>query len=108
MITNLKSNIWQLYLQRFGSCVYVIRMGQHNILIDTSSKENQEELLHELKKLKIEPRDVHYVLLTHNHFDHIGNLELFSNAKIISKELNIPHISQEICLEMLLESLEGN
>ena len=89
----MKPNIWQLYFQRFGSCVYVIRMGYHNILVDTSSKENQEELLHELKKLKIEPRDVHYVLLTHKHFDHIGNLDLFPNARIIFKEnvnLHVP------------------
>jgi glyoxylase-like metal-dependent hydrolase (beta-lactamase superfamily II) len=85
-IINMRPNIWQLYFKRFGSCVYVIRMGQHNILVDTSSKDNEEELLHELKKLKIEPRDVHYVLLTHTHSDHIQNLDLFPNAKVISKE----------------------
>ena len=86
MITNLKPNVWQIYFKQFGSCVYVVRMGQYNIIIDTSTKENEQELLHELKKLKIEPRDIHFVLLTHKHFDHIGNLDLFPNANIISKE----------------------
>jgi len=36
----------------------------------------------ELKKLKVDPRDIHYILLTHRHWDHIGNLEFFPNAKI--------------------------
>jgi glycosyltransferase involved in cell wall biosynthesis len=39
------------------------------------------ELLKELKKLKVDPRDVHYILLTHSHWDHIENLEFFRGQK---------------------------
>ena len=78
----LKDNVFQLYFKEFGSCVYLIKQDRDNILIDTSSKENGKELMTELKKLKVDPRDVHYILLTHNHWDHTGNLEFFPNAKI--------------------------
>ena len=71
-----------MYFKKFGSTVYLIKIGKDNILIDTSSKDNQEELLNELNKLGVNPRDVHIILLTHRHFDHIGNLDLFPNAKV--------------------------
>ena len=87
MPTNkLSENVFQLYFKEFGSCVYVIKIGKDNILIDTSSKENAEELKSELKKLKINPRDVHIILLTHRHYDHIGNLDLFPNAKVYDEK----------------------
>ncbi|MDP2925352.1 MAG: MBL fold metallo-hydrolase [Nanoarchaeota archaeon] len=78
----LSDNVFQLYFKRFGSCVYLLKIGKDNILIDTSSKDNSDELTHELKKLKVEPEDIHIILLTHNHYDHIGNLSLFKNAKV--------------------------
>lgn len=84
MIQKLQDNVHQIYFKQFGSCVYLIRQDKDNILIDTSSKDNAQELLSELKKLKIDPRDIHYILLTHSHWDHIGNLEFFPNAKVYS------------------------
>ena len=81
-INNLLSNVFQLYFKEFGSCVYLIKQDRDNILIDTSSKENGKELLRELNKLGVDLRDVHIILITHNHADHIGNLDLFPNAKV--------------------------
>ena len=40
----------------------------------------------ELEKLKINPRDVHILLITHKHPDHIENNYLFPNATIYSEE----------------------
>lgn len=82
MIQKLRDNVFQIYFKDFGSCVYLIKLGKDNILIDTSSKENAEELLIELKKLKVDPRDIHLILLTHTHYDHNGNIEFFPNAKV--------------------------
>ncbi len=78
----LRDNVFQLLFKNFGSCVYLIKQDKDNILIDSSSKDNAQELLYELKKLKVDPRDVHYILLTHTHYDHNGNLEFFPNAKV--------------------------
>ncbi len=85
MINKIKDNISQLYFQQFGSCVYLLKLNK-NILIDTSSSNNKEELIEDLKKLNLNPEDINVILLTHNHYDHNGNLNLFKNAKIISKK----------------------
>jgi glyoxylase-like metal-dependent hydrolase (beta-lactamase superfamily II) len=82
MFNQLRNNVYQLYFKEFGSCVYLLKIGKDNILIDASSKENSKELLDNLLKLRVNPRDVHMILLTHRHFDHIGNLDLFPNAKV--------------------------
>lgn len=88
-IQKLSNTVFQMYFKEFGSCVYLVKIGKDNILIDTSSKENAKELLHELKKLNIDIRDIHIILLTHTHNDHIGNLDLFPNAKIYdAKNIN--------------------
>ena len=55
-----------------------------NILIDTSSEENQDELIKDLEEIGLKPKDINIVLITHSHWDHIGNLKLFSKSKIIS------------------------
>ena len=86
MITQLSPEVHQLYFPEFGSCVYLLRIGKDNILIDTSSRENGKKLLEDLNKLKIDPRDIHIILLTHKHWDHTGNLDIFPNAKIYSYE----------------------
>lgn len=86
MIQKLRENVFQIYFKKFGSVVYLIRQDKDNILIDTSSKDNANELLYELKKLKVDPRDVHYILLTHTHYDHNGNLEFFPNAKVFDSK----------------------
>ncbi|MEM0465638.1 MAG: MBL fold metallo-hydrolase [Candidatus Pacearchaeota archaeon] len=84
MINKIDNEVFQLYFKKFGSCVYLIKL-EKNILIDTSSKENAEELLKELNKLKVDVRDIHIILLTHSHFDHTSNIEFFTNAKIYTK-----------------------
>ena len=93
MPTNkISEGVFQIYFKEFGSCVYVIKIGKDNILIDTSSEENGQELLDALEKLKINPRDVHIILLTHRHFDHVGNIYLFPNAKVYD-ESNINELA---------------
>jgi len=82
MITKIKENVFQLSFSKFGSCIYLVLMENDKIIIDTSSKENQEELLKDLQELKIEPEEIKIVLLTHNHWDHTSNLSLFSSAKV--------------------------
>jgi glyoxylase-like metal-dependent hydrolase (beta-lactamase superfamily II) len=95
-VNKILNEVFQISFEKFGSVVYVIKLGKDNILIDTSSEENGQELLNGLEKLKINPRDVHIVLLTHRHYDHVGNLYMFPNAKIYDEknidELNLMRI----------------
>lgn len=116
MINKIKKNIFQLYFKEFGSCVYVLKLSKlkqtksfertedkltqnsiinkknlssvlnKTIIIDTSTKENAEELLQNLKELKIKPEQIDIILITHTHFDHIGNINLFENAKVYDEK----------------------
>jgi len=87
MIKEIKKNIWQITFRFFGSTVYLVRLREKNILIDTSSFINRLELKSSLKNLNLIPEDIDVVLLTHNHFDHTGNIKIFKNAKVYgSKE----------------------
>ncbi len=82
MITKIKDNVFQLSFNEFGSCIYLIKIKNQYILVDTSSKENKKELVKDLQELKTKPEEINVVLLTHNHWDHTGNLELFTKAKV--------------------------
>jgi len=80
--TKISDNVYQFCFVNFGSCVYLIKLKDKNILIDTSSKENSKDLLGELEYLGIKKEDIDIILITHSHFDHIGNINLFANAKV--------------------------
>jgi len=59
-----------------------MKIKDKNILIDTGSREIKQELLQDLKSLNITPEKIDILIMTHNHWDHNGNLELFSKEKI--------------------------
>ncbi|MBD3252534.1 MBL fold metallo-hydrolase [Candidatus Pacearchaeota archaeon] len=82
MIRKIKPNILQFYFENFGSCVYLLKINSKEILIDTSSREAREEFLEDLKKTNLQPEDINMILITHQHWDHNGNIDLFKNAKI--------------------------
>jgi len=68
-----------------------------NILVDTSSFSQREELLNNLKNENLNPEDINMVILTHLHLDHIANFTLFPNAKIYLKfNSNYPGQCQDI------------
>lgn len=86
MIKKIKQDIWRLSFKNFGSCVYLIKSNGKNILIDVSSGETRNELIDDLRELGVKPFDVNAILLTHLHWDHIDNLDLFPQAKIYNPE----------------------
>ena len=50
MINKIKNNIYCFTFNSLGSCVYLIKNKDTNILIDTSSKENKQELIEKLNQ----------------------------------------------------------
>lgn len=82
MIKKISPEVTSIDFQNQGSIVYIIQLPKQNILVDTSSKENSKELISTLKQLNINPEDITTVILTHPHYDHIENLDLFTKAKI--------------------------
>jgi len=104
MIRKIKENVWQFYFKKFSSYVYLIKLKNKNILVDTGSPLVLEELKNDLKKLNLLPEDIDIILLTHNHWDHAGGIILFPNSEIYGskkdfgenlkniKKLNIPKL----------------
>ncbi len=81
MLTKIKQNVWKFSFKKFGSYVYLIKLKDKNILIDTGSLDNIPELEGDLKKLGLNPEEIDVVILTHNHWDHTGGIILFLNAE---------------------------
>ena len=64
-----------------SSTTTLIKDNNLNIIIDPGM--NRKLLLKSLKKESLTPKDINYVILTHNHSDHILLTGIFENAKIL-------------------------
>ncbi|XP_055712655.1 metallo-beta-lactamase domain-containing protein 1 [Phlebotomus papatasi] len=52
-----------------------------NIIVDSLTPWDSERLLAALQKHQIAPKDINFVVSTHGHSDHVGNNNLFLDAK---------------------------
>jgi len=84
----------------FSWLFYVLKIKEKIILIDTgfSDLEKQKKYnidftnpIKTLEKINIKPDQVTDVILTHSHFDHIGNVDKFKNAKIYIAQNELAH-----------------
>ena len=57
--------------------------GPLNVVVDTGSPWDRDQILESLARFGVSCDSVHYVVATHSHSDHVGNLNLFQNAVII-------------------------
>lgn len=75
-----------------GDCDEIMAMqGRYGIdYIATKSKD--EEIVAALAQKGLKPEDIDVVALTHLHFDHIGNNELFSKARFVVQKDEVPFL----------------
>lgn len=72
-----------------GDCEEIMRL-QYAYGIDyVARKSKEQEILSALAAKGLKPEDINIVILTHLHFDHIGNTELFKNARFIVQKSEI-------------------
>lgn len=57
--------------------------GPQTILVDTGGPWDRDFLLSKLKERGLSPADVSFVVGTHGHSDHVGNLNLFTRATVV-------------------------
>lgn len=67
--------------------IYLI-LNESPTLIDTSDKVDSLHIAEEIKKL-IPLEQIETILLTHLHYDHAGNMDLFPNAKVYADKTEI-------------------
>jgi glyoxylase-like metal-dependent hydrolase (beta-lactamase superfamily II) len=68
---------------RLGFCTVTLIRGSRNILVDAAQLGRRQLLQQRLAALGVAPRDIHAVFLTHAHWDHILNMDLFPNAEFL-------------------------
>ena len=59
--------------------------AEKNIIVDTGSFMDKNNLIQSLEKEGLKPEDIDIVILTHLHLDHSSNTNLFFNAKVYVK-----------------------
>lgn len=101
----------------FAWMFYVIRYGKKIILVDTGfRKESLIEFynidyknpLSLLKKLNIDPSQITDVIITHSHFDHIGNVDRFINAKIYIQKDELENFKKYSKNQEILDFFKNN
>ena len=83
-----------------GSCHLLEACGK-NILIDCGMEQGPD--LYENQELPVAPGDVDYILLTHAHIDHSGNIPLLVK-KGFSGEIITTFATADLCDIMLRDS----
>ncbi|KAI5635737.1 metallo-beta-lactamase superfamily domain-containing protein [Phthorimaea operculella] len=66
-----------------ANCSCTLIKGRHNVIVDTMTAWDSEKILSSLRHHNITPEEINYVVSTHGHSDHVGNNNLFLNAKHI-------------------------
>jgi glyoxylase-like metal-dependent hydrolase (beta-lactamase superfamily II) len=83
-VIELVPGIYQLRGEKPGSHVYLIKGHTKNILIDTGVAGKFPVLKRRLTELGLRVRDVNLIILTHEHYDHIGATAFFHRTAVVA------------------------
>jgi len=89
IVQNIEKGVWKIPA---GSNIYLIRLDE-NIIIDAGDRQFRREAGF-IERI-MDTRDVNTVIFTHLHHDHIGNFDLFSNAKFYASQEAISSFKQD-------------
>jgi len=68
-----------------GDCQEIVQLQYKYGIEYVARKSKEQEIVAGLAAKGLKPEDIDTVVLTHLHFDHIGNTELFKNARFIQR-----------------------
>jgi len=76
-----------------GLCTVPLIRDKQNIIVDTGHFGNRRQLLDALKRENLTPADIDTVVISHMHWDHILNIDLFPKSTFVvhSKEFAYAH-----------------
>jgi hydroxyacylglutathione hydrolase len=90
MIKKVASGVWKI---KGDGNVYFLDF-EKKIIIDTGKRSERHEISLILKHV-IDPHKVDIVILTHFHYDHTGNIDLFENAKVYASKESIEEFESD-------------
>ena len=82
-LLELKPNIYQIRAVKPGSHVYLIKGQRKNVLIDAGMASGFPNLKECLAEAGLEPDDIHLIIMTHEHFDHIGAIAVAFDTAVV-------------------------
>ncbi|PAV65201.1 hypothetical protein WR25_14525 [Diploscapter pachys] len=68
-----------------GSVTLIKDQGK-NILVDCGDPWNGDQIKEGLEKNNLDPDQIDYLIITHGHSDHCGNMSMFKNSTILMAE----------------------
>jgi len=80
----LVSGIYQLHGEKPGSHAYLIKGDAKTVLVDTGVAGEFPTLRRRLKELGLGIGDVNLIILTHEHYDHIGATAFFHPSAVVA------------------------
>jgi hydroxyacylglutathione hydrolase len=83
-VSELKPGIFQIWGEKPGSHVYLIKGRSKNVLIDAGMAEHFPYLKEALHSIGLAIHDIHLIILTHEHFDHIGASVFFYGSAVVA------------------------
>ncbi len=83
-LIELAPGIHLLRGEKPGSHVYLIKGDTKNVLIDTGVAGKFSVLKRRLTQLGLHVRDVNLIILTHEHYDHIGATAFFHRTAVVA------------------------
>ena len=83
--------------------VALVRTEDCLILYDTGAQAARPVLLDAFKNMFLKPEDIDIVVFSHSHFDHLGNVRLFKNARFMMSRAEWEYAfgnEDDICVEL--------
>lgn len=75
-----------------GDCAEIMEMQNRYGIDYIATKSREEEIETALARKGLKPDDIDIIALTHLHFDHIGNNELFRKARFVLQRDEVPFL----------------
>ena len=83
-ILELRPDLYLIRSNGFGSHVYLVRGTVKNVLIDTGLPANFDNIKTSLSEVGLRPDNIDLIVLTHEHWDHIGAATYFIETSMIA------------------------
>ena len=98
---------------RLGLSTVALVRGRQNTLVDVAHFGRRQLLVQELEQRGLKPEDIDTVVLTHIHWDHSQNLDIFSNARVVVHPAEVEYSRQPNAGELATDryfakTLEGH
>ncbi len=86
LMDEIEENIFIIYGEKPSSHSYLLKGLYKNVLIDTGTKNNFNKIVQSAAKVGLKAGDIHMVVCTHEHYDHIGGISFFYETAILAAD----------------------